>query len=73
MSVHKAQGSQVPAVVVPLFTGHAIMLTRNLLYTAITRAERVCVMAGQPRAIGLALRRRESHRRHTRLAQLVLA
>ena len=73
MSVHKAQGSQVPAVVVPLFTGHAIMLTRNLLYTAITRAERVCVMAGQPRAIGLALRRRESHRRHTRLAQLVVA
>ena len=72
MSVHKAQGSQVPAVVVPLFTGHAIMLTRNLLYTAITRAERVCVMAGQPRAIGLALRRRESHRRHTRLARLVL-
>ena len=71
MSVHKSQGSQVPAVVVPLFTGHAIMLTRNLLYTAITRAERVCVLAGQPRAIGMALRKRESHRRHTRLARLV--
>jgi len=71
MSVHKAQGSQMPAVVVPMFTGHAIMLTRNLLYTAITRAERLCVLAGQPRAIELSLRRGESHRRHTRLAEFV--
>jgi exodeoxyribonuclease V alpha subunit len=73
MSIHKAQGSQVPAIVIPLFPGHAIMLTRNLLYTAITRAERVCVMTGQPRAIEIALRKRESHRRYTRLAQLVTA
>jgi exodeoxyribonuclease V alpha subunit len=71
MSVHKAQGSQMPAVVVPVFTGHAIMLTRNLLYTAITRAERLCVLVGQPRAVGIALGKRESHRRYTRLAELV--
>lgn len=73
MSIHKAQGSQMPAVVVPLFAGHAVMLTRNLLYTAITRAERLCVLAGQPRAIAMALRRRESHARHTRLAEFVAA
>jgi exodeoxyribonuclease V alpha subunit len=43
VSIHKAQGSQAPAVVVVLHRGHHLMLTRNLVYTAITRAERVCV------------------------------
>lgn len=70
-SVHKAQGSQAKAVVVPLFRGHAIMLTRNLLYTAITRAERVCVLVGDPSALQIAARRRDATTRHTRLAELV--
>ena len=52
ISVHKAQGSQAPAVVVPVFRGHHIMLTRNLLYTAVTRAERVCVMVDLARRAG---------------------
>ena len=71
ISVHKAQGSQAPAVVVPLFRGHAAMLTRNLVYTAITRAERVCVLVAQPGALAGALVRRDTRRRHTRLARLV--
>lgn len=71
MSVHKAQGSSAPAVVVPLFTGHRIMLTRNLVYTALTRAERMCVFVGEPAALDLALRRVDARRRHTRLAELV--
>jgi len=71
ISVHKAQGSSAPAVVFPLLRAHSIMLTRNLVYTALTRAERVAVFVGEPAALALALRRRDAHRRHTRLAQLV--
>lgn len=71
ISVHKSQGSQAPAVVVPVFRGHHMMLTRNLLYTAVTRAERVCVVVAQPGAFETALRRRDAGRRCTRLARLV--
>jgi exodeoxyribonuclease V alpha subunit len=71
VSVHKAQGSQAPAVVVVLHRGHHLMLTRNLVYTAITRAERVCVVVGEPAALHVALGRRDAHARHTRLSELV--
>jgi exodeoxyribonuclease V alpha subunit len=71
ISVHKAQGSQMPAVVVPLVRGHDVMLTRNLVYTALTRAERLAVFVGDPSALDVALRRRDAHRRHTRLSELV--
>ncbi|HEX6697285.1 MAG TPA: ATP-dependent RecD-like DNA helicase, partial [Solirubrobacteraceae bacterium] len=73
VSVHKAQGSQAPAVVVVLHRGHQLMLTRNLVYTAITRAERVCVVVGEPPALHAALGRRDAHARHTRLSELVRA
>jgi exodeoxyribonuclease V alpha subunit len=73
VSVHKAQGSQAPAVVVVLHRGHHLMLTRNLVYTAITRAERVCVVVGEPAALHAALGRRDAHARHTRLSRLVRA
>jgi exodeoxyribonuclease V alpha subunit len=73
VSVHKAQGSQSPAVVVVLHRGHQLMLTRNLVYTAITRAERVCVVVGEPAALHAALGRRDAHARHTRLSELVRA
>jgi exodeoxyribonuclease V alpha subunit len=56
VSVHKAQGSEFPAVVVPLVTAHYLMLQRNLLYTAITRARRLCVLVGSRKAIALAVR-----------------
>ncbi|MEA2358761.1 MAG: exodeoxyribonuclease alpha subunit [Solirubrobacteraceae bacterium] len=71
VSVHKAQGSQAPAVVVVLHRGHHLMLTRNLAYTAVTRAERVCVVVGEQAALAAALGRRDAHARHTRLAELV--
>ncbi|HEY5144126.1 MAG TPA: AAA family ATPase [Solirubrobacteraceae bacterium] len=71
ISVHKAQGSQAPAVVFPVFRGHHVMLTRNLLYTAVTRAERVCVLVVQPGALRTALGRLDTRRRYTRLARLV--
>jgi len=73
MSVHKAQGSSAPAIVVPLFSGHRIMLTRNLVYTALTRAERMAVFVGEPTALDAPRRRVDAGRRHTRLAELVRA
>ncbi|CAB4924041.1 unannotated protein [freshwater metagenome] len=71
ITVHKAQGSQAPAVVVPVFSGHRHMLTRNLLYTAMTRAERVCVVVAQASALDGAVARRDAVRRWTRLERLV--
>lgn len=55
VSVHKAQGSEFPAVVIPLVTSHYLMLQRNLLYTAITRAKQLCVLVGSRRAISIAV------------------
>ena len=71
ISIHKSQGSQAPAVVVVLSRAHHVMLTRNLLYTAVTRAERVCVVVADRIAMRTALARRDAHRRYTRLAELI--
>jgi exodeoxyribonuclease V alpha subunit len=71
ISIHKAQGSQAPAIVLALARSQRIMLTRNLLYTGVTRAERVCVLVAQPGALEMALERRDARRRNTRLAELV--
>ena len=68
MSVHKAQGSEYPAVVVPLLTTHFPMLQRNLLYTAITRAKRLVVLVGTRRALAIAVRTTGAGKRHTALA-----
>ena len=70
-TVHKAQGSQARAIVVPVFRGHQIMLTRNLVYTAVTRAQEVCVVVGERAALSLAVGRTDARRRHTRLRELV--
>jgi exodeoxyribonuclease V alpha subunit len=56
ISIHKSQGAEYPAVVVPLLSQHYIMLQRNLLYTAITRAKRLVVLVGSKRAIAIAVR-----------------
>ena len=55
ISVHKSQGSEFPAVVIPLLTSHYMLLQRNLLYTAVTRAKRLVVLVGQLKAIGMAV------------------
>jgi len=55
ISVHKAQGSEFAAVVIPVLTSHYMMLQRNLLYTAVTRARRLAVLVGQPKAIAMAV------------------
>lgn len=67
VSVHKAQGSEFPVVVMPIVTQHYMMLQRNLLYTAITRARKLCVLAGSRRAIGMAVRNNKVTQRFTAL------
>jgi len=69
ISVHKSQGSQYPAVVMPIHQSHYLMLRRNLLYTAITRAEKVCVLVGTRSALSQAVRNEEERRRFSRLAE----
>ncbi len=68
ISVHKSQGSQFPAVVIPVHPQHYVMLKRNLIYTAITRAERVCVLIGTKAALQQAVRNQDERRRLSALA-----
>jgi exodeoxyribonuclease V alpha subunit len=69
ISIHKSQGSEFPAVVVPLLTTHYMMLQRNLLYTAVTRAQRLVVLVGSPRAVGIAVRSGRAQARYSGLAE----
>src|SRR5690606_30519394 len=72
ISVHKSQGSEFPAVVIPLLTSHYMMLQRNLLYTAVTRARRLVVLVGQPKAIAMAVRNNKVTARYTGLRERLL-
>jgi exodeoxyribonuclease V alpha subunit len=72
-SVHKAQGSQWPAVVMVLSRGHHVMLTRNLVYTGLTRAAELLVLVAEPGTVMTAARRVEARARYTRLGELVRA
>ncbi len=67
ITVHKSQGSEYPCVVVPLVTQHYMMLQRNLLYTAVTRAKQMVILAGTRKAISIALRNNKTAERHTAL------
>lgn len=73
ISIHKSQGSEFPAVLIPMLTEHHVMLRRNLLYTAITRARRLCVLVGDPRAIERAVRQAGAALRWTGLADRTVA
>jgi exodeoxyribonuclease V alpha subunit len=73
VSVHKSQGSEYPAVVIPLVTQHFMMLQRSLLYTAVTRGKKLVVIVGTRRAVQLAVRNAEAKRRYTWLAERVRA
>ena len=73
VTIHRSQGSEYPAVVIPLTTSSWMMLRRNLLYTAITRAKRLVVLAGSRRALAAAVRTPGAGRRHTALTQRLAA
>lgn len=68
-TIHKAQGSEYPAVVMPVLTQHYLMLQRNILYTAITRASRLVILVGDPRGVDMAVRNTRVVQRNTRLAE----
>ena len=69
VTVHKSQGSEYPAIVLPLVREHYMLLQRNLLYTAITRAKRLCILIGQTRALEVAVRNDRVALRNTGLAE----
>lgn len=75
-TIHKSQGSEYPAVVIPLLTSHFVMLSKNLLYTAVTRGKRLVVLVADPRALRLSLsedRREANAARLTKLAPRIRA
>jgi exodeoxyribonuclease V alpha subunit len=72
-TVHKSQGSEYPAVVLPLTTQHFPMLKRNLVYTGVTRGKRLVVVVGQRRALALAVRGGEARRRWSKLKEWLTA
>jgi exodeoxyribonuclease V alpha subunit len=72
-TVHKAQGSEYPAVVIPLLKQHYMMLQRNVFYTALTRASRIVVIVGDPAAVEMAVSNTRVTRRHTRLVDRLRA
>ena len=67
ISIHKSQGSEYPAVVIPVHTQHFVMLQRNLLYTGITRGRKLVVLVGSRKAVRLAVYKAETSRRFSLL------
>jgi len=71
--VHKSQGSEFPCVVMPVLTQHYIMLYRNLIYTAVTRAKSLVVLVGTKKAVSLAVRNVRTDQRFSYLADRLSA
>lgn len=69
VTIHKSQGSEYPAVVIPVLTQHYAMLQRNLLYTGLTRGKRLVVLVGEKKAIGIAVRNVSGRRRWSKLKE----
>src|SRR5207253_8498843 len=68
-TIHKSQGSEYPAVVIPVMMPHYAMLQRNLLYTAVTRGKRLVVLVGQKKAVAIAVRNVSGRRRWSKLSE----
>jgi exodeoxyribonuclease V alpha subunit len=71
VSIHKSQGSEFQAVIIPLFMQHFILLQRNLIYTAITRAKKLCILVGQTKAIAMAIKNNKGIDRTTFLKEFL--
>lgn len=69
ISIHKSQGSEYSAAIIPIFMQHFMLLQRNLIYTAITRAKKLCIFIGQPKAIAMAIKNNKGIVRTTFLQQ----
>ena len=68
-TVHKSQGSEYPVVIFPLFMQHYVLLSRNLLYTGLTRAKQLAILVGPTKAIGFSIKRVMDRQRYTALAE----
>jgi exodeoxyribonuclease V alpha subunit len=69
VSIHKSQGSEYPAVVIPILIQHYILLQRNLLYTGVTRGKKLVVLVGTKKALAIAIRNNKTEKRYTLLRQ----
>ena len=69
ISIHKSQGSEYPAVVIPLMMQHYVLLQRNLVYTGVTRGKKLVVLVGETRALHMAVKNNRTRKRHTRLTE----
>ena len=70
-TIHKSQGSEFKTVIIPLLTNHYIMLKRNLIYTAVTRAKKKVIIVGQKKAVGMAVNIIDSTKRYTTLSERI--
>ncbi len=68
VTVHKSQGSEFPVVIFPIFLQHYLLLSRNLVYTGLTRAKRLAILVGPTKAIGISIKRATDRQRYTALA-----
>ena len=68
-TIHKSQGSEYPAVVIPVMTQHYAMLQRNLLYTGVTRGKKLVVLVGQKKAVAIAVHNVSGRRRWSKLSE----
>lgn len=73
ISIHKSQGSEYPAVVIPIMMQHYVMLQRNLIYTGVTRGKKLVVLVGEQKALAMAIRNNQTGKRYTWLAQRLKA
>lgn len=71
ISIHKSQGCEFKAVIIPVTTQHYIMLQRNLIYTALTRAKKMCIMVGTKKALSIAVKNNDALQRNSRLGDLI--
>lgn len=71
ISIHKSQGSEYSCVIVPIFTQHFMLLQKNLIYTALTRAKKLCIFIGQTKALAIALKNNKTIKRVTLLKELL--
>jgi exodeoxyribonuclease V alpha subunit len=71
VSIHKSQGSEYPAVVIPILTQHYVMLQRNLLYTGVTRGKKLVVIVGTKKAMAIAVRNNKTQKRYTLLKERI--
>jgi exodeoxyribonuclease V alpha subunit len=69
VSIHKSQGSEYPAVVIPILTQHYVLLQRNLLYTGVTRGKKLVVIVGTKKAMAIAVKNNKTEKRYTLLKQ----